>query len=40
MVLAFLDSKGLIYSNVVPRGTIVKAKYIMEALDKFMKILK
>jgi hypothetical protein len=27
MVLAFFDSKGLIYNNYVPRGTMVSATY-------------
>jgi hypothetical protein len=40
MVLAFLRSKDLIYTNYVPRGTTVNANYIMEALCMFMKILK
>jgi hypothetical protein len=40
MVLAFFDSKGLIYTNYVPRGTTVNATYIVEALGNFMKIFK
>ncbi len=40
MVLAFFDSKGLIYTNYVPRETTVNAKYIVEALGNFMKIFK
>ncbi len=32
MVLAFLDSKGLIYTNYVPRATTVNANYIAEAM--------
>jgi diketogulonate reductase-like aldo/keto reductase len=40
MVLAFFDSKGLIYTNYVPRGTMVNANYIMEVLGAFMKILR
>jgi hypothetical protein len=39
MVLAFFD-KGLINTNYVPRGTMVNAKYIVEALGKFIQILK
>jgi histone-lysine N-methyltransferase SETMAR len=38
MVLAFFDSKGLIYTNHVPRGTMVNSKYIVEALGKFLKV--
>ncbi len=30
LMLAFFDSKGLIYMNYVPRGTTVNAKYIVE----------
>ena len=40
MVLAFFDSKGLIYTNYVPRGTTVNADYIVGALGSFMKIFK
>jgi histone-lysine N-methyltransferase SETMAR len=40
MVLAFFGSKGLIYTNYVPRGTMVNAKYIVEALGNFVKIFK
>jgi hypothetical protein len=40
MVLAFFDSKGLIYTNYVPRGTTVNANYIVEALGTFMKNLR
>ena len=40
MVLAFFDSKGLIYTNMVPRGATVNATYILTALDTFMKHLK
>ncbi len=40
MVLAFFDSKGLIYTNYVPRGTTMNANYIKEDLGTFMKILR
>jgi histone-lysine N-methyltransferase SETMAR len=40
MVLAFFDNKGLIYTNYVPRGTTVTARYIVDALGKFLKIFK
>jgi histone-lysine N-methyltransferase SETMAR len=40
MVLTFFDAKGLIYTYYVPRGTMVNATYIVEALGSFMKILK
>jgi len=37
MVLAFFDSKGLIYTNIVPRGTTVNSAYILKALAAFLK---
>ncbi len=37
MVLAFFDSKGLVYTHYAPRGTTVNAKYIVDALCKFLK---
>jgi hypothetical protein len=40
MVLAFFDSKGLIYTNFVPRDRTVNAAYIIEALTHFSKVLK
>jgi hypothetical protein len=40
MFLAFFDSKGLIYTNYMPRGTTVNANYIVEALGTFLKILR
>jgi histone-lysine N-methyltransferase SETMAR len=40
MVLAFFDSKGLISTNYVPRGSTVNANYIVEALGSFLKILR
>jgi histone-lysine N-methyltransferase SETMAR len=36
MVLVFFDSKGVIYTNYVPRGTSVSANYILEALGRFL----
>jgi hypothetical protein len=38
MVLAFFDSKGLIYTNYVPRGTTVNTKYSVDALGKFLMV--
>ena len=35
MVLAFFDSKGLIYTNIVPKGETVNAEYIISALKLF-----
>jgi hypothetical protein len=40
MVLAYFNSKSLIYMNYRSQGATVNAKYIVEALGKFMKILK
>ncbi len=40
MVLAFFDSKGLIYTNYVPKGSTVTASYIVEALGKFPKVFR
>ncbi len=40
MVLAFFNNKGLIYAKYVLRGTTVNARYIVEALGKFMKIFR
>jgi hypothetical protein len=40
MVLAFFDAKGLIYTNYVPKGTMVNARYIVEALGTFLKVLR
>jgi hypothetical protein len=40
MVLAFFDSKGIIYTNYMPRATMVNANYIVEALGKFLKIFR
>jgi hypothetical protein len=40
MVLAFFDSKGLIYTNYMPRGNTVNAKYIVDTLGKSLKVFK
>jgi hypothetical protein len=40
MVLAFFDSKGLIYTNFVPKARTVTAAYIIEALTHFLKVFK
>jgi hypothetical protein len=40
MLLAFFDSKGLIYTHIVPRGSTINADYILKAMDKFMAHLK
>ena len=40
MVLAFFDNKGLIYTNVVPKGQTVNGNYIIKALAQFMRRLR
>ena len=40
MVLAFFDAKGLIYTNIVPRGQTVNADYIITALQLFWRRLR
>jgi [histone H3]-lysine36 N-dimethyltransferase SETMAR len=40
MVMAFFDSKGLIYTHYVPKGTSVNANYIVGVLGRFLKALK
>jgi histone-lysine N-methyltransferase SETMAR len=40
MLLVFFDNKGLNYTNIVPRGSMVNANYILKALGTFMKHLK
>jgi hypothetical protein len=32
MLLVFFESKGLMYSNIVPKGSAVNRKYIVKAL--------
>ncbi len=36
MFLAFFDSKGLVYTHIVPKGTAINANYILVVLGKFM----
>jgi len=40
MVLAFFVARGLICTNIVPRGTSINAAFIVKALASFMKFLK
>ncbi len=40
MVLAFVDSQGMVYTNYFPRGSTVNATYIIRALGTFLKNLK
>jgi hypothetical protein len=39
-VLAFFDSKGLVYANFMTKGKTVNTVYIIEALTRFSRILK
>jgi histone-lysine N-methyltransferase SETMAR len=36
MLLAFFDSKGLVYTHIVPKGTTINANYMLVVLGKFM----
>ncbi len=38
--MAFFDSKGLIYTNQMPRETTVNVNYIRDVLGKFLKVSK
>jgi [histone H3]-lysine36 N-dimethyltransferase SETMAR len=40
MLLVFFDSKGLIYTHIVPRGAAINAKYILMVLGKFLEHLR
>ena len=40
MLLAYFDSKGVIYTDYVPRGKTVNSQYIIESLGRFLKIYK
>ena len=40
MLLAYFDSKGVIYTDYVPRGKTVNSQYIIESLRRFLKIYK
>jgi len=40
MVIAFFNSKGFVYTNIVPKGVLVNSNFIVDALGKFMKIFK
>jgi hypothetical protein len=40
MLFAFFDSKGLVYSHIVPRGSTINAAYIMKVQDVFMRHLR
>jgi hypothetical protein len=37
IILAFFDSKGLVYSHIVTRGISINALYIVKVLGFFMK---
>jgi hypothetical protein len=36
MLLAFFDSKGLVYTHIMPKRTTINANYILMVLGKFM----
>jgi hypothetical protein len=36
MLLAFLDSKGLVYTHIVQKGTTINTNYILVVLSKFL----
>jgi hypothetical protein len=40
MVLAFFDSKGLIYTDFMPKGRMANVHYITEGLTKFLRVFK
>jgi hypothetical protein len=40
MLLAFFDSKGLVYTHIIPKGTAINANYILVVLGKFMMHLR
>ena len=40
MVLAFFDSRGMIYCHTVPRGKTVNGEYIIEVMKRFLKVFK
>ena len=40
MVLPFFAAKGIIYTNYIPRGKTVDAKYIKKALARVLVIFR
>jgi hypothetical protein len=36
MILVFFDSKGLIYTHIMPRGALINAKFILVVLGKLL----
>jgi histone-lysine N-methyltransferase SETMAR len=40
MVLAFFDSKGMVYNNYVPNGQTVNKEYVIKALQEFLRKLR
>jgi hypothetical protein len=40
LLLAFFNSKGLIYTHIVPRVSTINAAYIVKVLDVFMRHFK
>jgi hypothetical protein len=40
MVMAFFDSRGLIYTHIAPRGATINADYTIMVLGKFIEHLR
>jgi hypothetical protein len=40
MVLVFFDAKGVIYTNLVPKGKTVSFSYILTVLARFLRVFK
>jgi hypothetical protein len=38
--VGIFDSKGLVYSHIIPKGSAVNGKYIVNALGNFLKQMK
>jgi hypothetical protein len=38
--VGFYDSKGLVFSHIIPKGSAVNGKYIVNALGNFLKQMK
>ncbi len=39
LVLAFFDSKGLVYIHIIPKGIMINSNYTVVVLGKFLKHL-
>ena len=40
MVLAFFDTKGIIYTKIVPRGKTADADFMLKTLGRFPKVFR